>query len=348
MQSIAYMRRIATAALAIMAMPATLHSSETEISRPEIHGVIRTRLEVTTQDPVEYRFQVRNARVSLGGNIGKSIRYFVQTDLCDRGKMKILDAWGRISVTDGLYIQAGQFRMPFGVETFRAPGNYIFANRTYLGKQMYNYRAVGAKMSYTLPSTPLEIEAGAFNPRAIGDHDVWQNRVAASGKLTWRPGAWSFSAGAASAVPDSVRANLLDASVAYKKGRWQAQAEYMYEHYTCGAHPDAHSWVLWADYRFPVKAGVFNFMSVQGRYDGLTNHASLASKPYRLDDGSLRLSTDSPTRNRITLGVTMTASVAPGLFADLRANYEHAFFHSDHTPTQAECSRALLELVLRF
>ncbi|MCM1028381.1 MAG: OprO/OprP family phosphate-selective porin [Pseudoflavonifractor sp.] len=318
------------------------------IHAPEFHGAIRTRFEMTTQDPVRYRFQVRNARLTMAGNINSSINYFVQTDLCDQGKMKILDAWGKITITKGLAIQAGQFRMPFGIETFRAPANYIFANRTYMGKQMCNYRAVGAKFIYALPSAPLTIEAGAFNPRAIGDHNVWQDRVAAAGKATLALGSWTFEAGLASLVPDSVRANLLDGAIVFRKGRWEAQAEYMYEHYTGGAHSDSHSWVTWVNYGFPIHAGVFNKMSVQARYDGLYDHASLTA-PRITPTGSQRIiSTDNPTRNRITLGATMTSQVSKGLFCDVRANWEHAFFHHSHTPTQAEASRILLEMVLRF
>lgn len=330
------------AGFAAMAEPAS------EVKGPEIHGVVRTRMEMSTQDHVEYRFQVRNARVSLGGDLNRSIKYFIQTDLCDNGKMKILDAWGRIALAKGLDIQAGQFRIPFGIETFRAPSNYIFANRAYLGKQMCNYRAVGAKLMYVIPSTPLTIEAGAFNPRAIGDHNVWQNNVAAGGKATLALKDWTLEAGVASLVPDSVRANLLDAAVVYHHGRWEAQAEYMYEHYTHGAHTGAHSWVTWVNYSFPIHAGVFNKMSVQGRYDGLSKHASLTSSRITPYGYPREIATDNPWRNRITAGVTMTSQVTKSIYCDVRANYEHAFFHSDHKATRAEGSRLLLEMVLRF
>ena len=74
---------------------------------PEIHGALRTRYEMDL-DGDGSRFQVRNARVSLAGKIAPTIDYFAQTDLCDRGKMKILDAWGRIGIVRGLAFQAGQ------------------------------------------------------------------------------------------------------------------------------------------------------------------------------------------------------------------------------------------------
>lgn len=335
--------------VATLLSAAALSGSASEnLTLPQIHGVLRSRYEMTVDDPVEYRFQVRYARLTLGGDIGQSIKYFIQTDLCDQGKMKILDVWSRINVTKGLYIQAGQFRMPFGVETFQAPVNYIFSNRSYLGKQMCNYRAVGAEMGYKVSSAPLLLECGVFNPRAIGDHCVWQTRVATSGKATYSPGPMIFSVGMASLCPDSVRANLIDASAGFSKGRWKMRAEYMFEHYTGNAHPDARSWVVWADYRFPIKAGIFNSMSVQGRYDGLTNHASLSSRPISAPGSPIRLATNSPTRNRLTAGVTFSAWVTSRLSADIHANYEHIMYHSGHTPSPDESSRALLELVVRF
>ena len=89
--------------------------------------------------------------LSLGGDIGPSVKYFVQTDLCDQGQNKDTRRVEPHSSRPGLYIQAGQFRMPFGVETFMAPSNYVFSNRSFIGKQMCNYRAVGAKRPIPSP-----------------------------------------------------------------------------------------------------------------------------------------------------------------------------------------------------
>ena len=63
---------------------------------PKIHGVVRTRWEGEfIHGDFGQRFQVRNARVSVGGNILKSLSYFVQIDACDRGKFTFLDAYAR-------------------------------------------------------------------------------------------------------------------------------------------------------------------------------------------------------------------------------------------------------------
>lgn len=60
---------------------------------PKIHGTVRARWEMDTKGG-ENRFAVRNARVSISGEIAQPIDYYIQTDFCDQGKMKILDAWG--------------------------------------------------------------------------------------------------------------------------------------------------------------------------------------------------------------------------------------------------------------
>ena len=90
---------------------------------PTFHGAIRPRWEINTATG-DQRFQVRNARFSIEGKVMPQIGYFVQLDLCDQGKIKILDAYGKFNIVKGLTLQAGQFRMPFGVETVRSPANY--------------------------------------------------------------------------------------------------------------------------------------------------------------------------------------------------------------------------------
>ena len=194
---------------------------------PEFHGAIRSRWEADTRTG-DQRFQVRNARLSIGGNVAPSISYFFQTDLCDRGKIKILDAWGRLQITKGLLFQAGQFRMPFGVEAFYGPANYYFSNLAFLADQVMNYRAVGAKVGYTLPRTLLTLEFGAFNPTAIGEHNVWNRTLAYSGKALMKFGdGWTVSAGYASIKPGATRANLIDGYAGFNRGHWLVAAEYI-------------------------------------------------------------------------------------------------------------------------
>ena len=323
------------------AAPASASSGEKKEKEfsyvPVFHGAIRSRWELNTQNG-DNRFQVRNARLSLEGKVASSISYFIQTDLCDQGSMKILDAWGKFGIIDGLYVQAGQFRMPFGVEPFRAPANYIFANRSFMGKQMMNYRAVGGKVGYTLPKTPLTIEAGMFNPTSIGNHAVWNRTVAYSGKLTYTlPDGFSLSAGYASIKPNDKRANLIDACLIWQNKNWLVQGEYMFEHYTKNVYDDAHSYVVFADWHKPVNCGVFNQWSIQARLDGMTDHYQLTTGKDDVHDQG---------RQRVTIGSTLTYKYKM-VHADVRLNYEK-YFAWDFGKMPGDLDRLVAEIVVRF
>lgn len=307
---------------------------------PKFHGALRTRWEMDTESGAS-RFQVRNARVSIEGRIAPSISYYAQTDLCDRGSMKILDAWGRVGITDNLFVQAGQYRMPFGVDPFRGPASYVFSNRSFVGKQICNVRAVGVKASYTLPSVPVTVEGGVFNPTSISDHNKYVKTMAYAAKATWSIGNVKLATGLQSLEPDSVRINLVDAGVTWKAGRWTVEGEYMNKHYTNSAHKACSGWVLWADYAMPVKVGVFNSLSVQARYDGMTDH----SNGHRNDEG--KLFTSDKARDRITAGATL-AYRSGAVWCLLRASYEQYFYRHGFIPAVGEGNRAVLEMVVHF
>lgn len=317
-------------------------SSDSISYKPEVHGTLRPRMEMSTEGDASYRFQLRNARVSMNGFIAPSIDYFVQADFCDRGSVKFLDGWIRLGITEGLKFQAGQFRMPFGVEPFRAPHNYIFSNRAFIGKEMFNYRAVGAKLSYTLPKAPLTLEAGLFNPTKIGDHTPWNRSLAFGSKATYKIGNVSLEAGFASISPDSVRLNVIDGAISWKSGRWLAEAEYMNEHYAGRNLKNCHGYNAYVDYHMPIKAGIFNKLSFQGRFDGMTAHSSGA----RNDEGNLTI--NDPARNRVTVGATISYVRTASMYLDIRADYEKYFYHKGVAVSPEKGDKLVLEMVLRF
>ncbi|MBD5251841.1 MAG: porin [Bacteroides sp.] len=337
-------RRVLTAVLACVAMISAYGEEKIDLT-PRLHGTFRARWEGGL-DGEGSRFQVRNARVSIDGAVAPGIDYFFQTDLCDRGKMKILDAWGRIAIAGSLKFQAGQFRMPFGTDCFRGPGNYLFSNRSFLGKQMCNVRAVGAKLSYAprLSSlSSLQLEAGAFNPTSMADHDVWVKTMSYSGKATLTVGDFKVSSGAMTIVPDSVRANLWDVSAGWQSGRWTLEAEYMHKHYTHRAARPAHAWVVWGDFWMPVKAGVFNRASIDLRWDGITAHSSGVRT-----DGVLTV--DHPARQRITAGGTLTYAYK-AVRCDLRLDYEKYFGRERHNGAlvaAGDMDKIVAEMIIKF
>lgn len=307
---------------------------------PKVGGVLRARWEMETDGGLN-RFELRNARVNLSGRIGEPIDYYLQADFCDEGKIKFLDGWVRLRPFKGLFVQAGQFRMPFGVDPFRGPATYLFANRSFIGRYICNVRAVGVKAGYSIPWLPLAVEAGVFNPTSITDHTVWTHQKSYAAKAVLTAGDFSIATGVQSLVPDSVRINLADVAVTYHNGGWLAEAEYMYKHYTGSAHPACHSVNAVVDYGRAVRAGIFNWWSVQGRFDMQTAHSSGA----RGDDG--RLYATQPSRRRITVGSTLSY-ILPAIHCDLRVNYEKYFYnHGEIIPAGAD-DKLVAEIVLKF
>lgn len=311
---------------------------------PDVHGVLRPRFEMDTEDG-KGRFAMRHARISLGGDIGP-FAYFFNTDFCDQGKIKALDYWVGAHATRDLYFQIGQFRMPFGVEPFLGPANSYFANRSFIGKQVCNVRAVGAKVSWGIPGVPLTVEGGMFNPTAITDHTIWTGKFAYAGRAVWKPGDFSVSGGFMSIRPDGVRMNLADAALGWKHDRWTVAGEYMYKHYTHESHKGVHAWAVFGDYHFPVKFGVFNRMSAQVRWDGMTDHSS--GTRVVDENGVAGLITDDPARNRLTAGLTLSYIRTKNMYVDIRVNYEKYFFHHGVTPEVGQGDKAVLDFVLSF
>lgn len=311
---------------------------------PKIHGAIRARFEYGTRTGEE-RFEARNARLTVAGMVAPQIDYFAQADLCDRGTMKILDAWGRLKIADGLRIRAGQFRLPMGTDCFRGPANYIFSNRSFLVKQMNNVRGVGAELQYQKQlsaGNSIGVSAGAFNPTSITDQTKWVKSLAYAGKVSYTHGGWKVEAGTETLIPDSVRVNLTGASLSWHNDRLLVEGEYLYKHYVNRAHKAAHGWQVFADYGFPVKWGVFNRFSVQGRYDGITAHSS----GKRNKEG--KLYTDFDPSNRATIGGTLTYAYK-AVHCDVRLSYEKFFYHENHRTGNPDAEdKVCAELVVRF
>lgn len=303
------------------------------IPAPELHGVLRSRWEMHTSNG-EQRFQLRNARLNVSGNIVPTISYYIQADFCDSGKFKFLDGWGRVALAKGLALQAGQFRMPFGIEPHLGPSTYLFTNRAFIGKQMMNYRAVGAKVDYKFDKLPLTVECGVFNPSTIDDQTAWSKTVAGSAKAVLSlPKGWKISGSYASIKPGEHRANLVDAYLSWADPVWTVTGEYIYKSYCNSVYSDAHGYNVFADWRHATRIGAFNQWSVQARLDGMTDH-------YKLNrDGD----DFNEARTRVTVGTTLSYKYKK-VGADIRVNYENIV--SGETPDAND--RIVAELIITF
>ena len=311
---------------------------------PEIHGVFRGRWEIETADGYSH-FQVRNARVNISGKVAPILSYMVNTDLCDRGKIMILDAYATVKPISGLDVQIGQYRMPFGIESFRGPGGYYFNNRSYIGKHVNNYRAVGASVGYTLPTAPLTFEGGAFNPTVIDDHTGWVKKYAYAGRAMCKPSGWIIAAGFESIIPADTRINLASATLGWESGNFYAEGEYMARCYSNHTHKTTHAYNIFANYGLPLKKGLFNELSFQIRFDGMTD---LASGTVYTSDTKGELATTASGRKRLTLGSTLDYKYKR-LRAAVRLNYEKCWFDDKAVlPSRGSGDVVSAELIVKF
>lgn len=319
----------------------TVSGDEEKVDRvPKIHGVFRGRYEGAWPD-YEQRFQVRNARVSLEGNILRDLDYYFRVDLCDRGSIKFLDAWARWRFADEFAVKVGRFRVPFGVDAFRGPGGYIFANRSFIGKEMANVRQVGLQLGYYGRRIPLTVEAGVFNSSAGSDQEVWQKDLDYAAKLSYRLGNVTLSTSFLSLKPSEIRMNIVDGSVGYKWRNLLVEGEYQHLAYCGNGYKNVDAWLIFGSYGIPVKWNPFDLLSFHGRFDAMTDHSDGAPGP----DGYLV--TDDPARRRVTVGAALSCNVKK-VKAEIILDYEKYFFDSGVVDPSGQDNRIVAELVLKF
>ena len=139
---------------------------------PEIHGTIRAKYEYQT-GMAAGRFEVRNARISITGNVLPKVAYKAEIDLSDEGNIKMLDAYARLFPWKDFTITAGQMRVPFTIDAHRSPHQQYFANRSFIAKQVGNVRDVGLTLGYTLPTQmPIILEGGLYNGTGLTTQKV--------------------------------------------------------------------------------------------------------------------------------------------------------------------------------
>lgn len=319
-------------AAALLTAPCTFASGSdsTTLDEPKavelaVHGQFRGRYEIDTEDGFG-RFQVRYARVNGTATLYGIFKGFVNVDFCDRGSIRILDAWASADVTPTITARLGQFRMPFGYECALGPATYVFANRAFVGKYMANYRAVGAEVAWKPSKLPFDLAAGIFSPYNISDHKTWTKTYAGSVRARIYLGPVTVNTGFLTTAPDDVRLNLANFGLQYRQGAFSAVAEYMYRHYAHGSHPATHGYVVYGDYKHAMNTRLFNRWSVQARVDGMTH----CWTSRRDDNGEIVTELDNPRRNRLTLGATVSHIGFKGVDCHLQLNYEKYFWGHHH------------------
>lgn len=313
-----------------------------------IHGTIRSKYELQTEED-EHRFEVRNARVSIDGSLSPIIYYKAEIDLCDEGKIKMLDAYTRLKPWQTLQFTIGQMRVPFTIDAHRSPHQQYFANRSFIAKQVGNVRDVGAAFGYTFNvGFPIVLEAGLFNGSGLTNQkDFWTKNVNFSAKAQLlMPHGFNLTLSTQKIKPDNTDVMMYDAGAYWHQNGWHVEAEYLYKHYADNAFKAVHAFDSFVSYDIKVKKGLIKYVTPLVRYDYMSDH----SDGTRYLDGKAnpegKLIVNDYQRSRLTSGVTL--SLKKPFVSDIRLNYEKYFYRDGGFAHRSERDKIVVEFMTRF
>jgi hypothetical protein len=332
------------------------------------NGTVRTKFEYQPSGSDDgrgnARFDVRTARFGIGGTIYQRMAYKMEIDLSDEGRMKMVDAYvGSANPWHGMSFQIGYMRVPFTIDAHRAPHQQIFANRSFIAKQVGSVRDVGAKIGWkhNAGRVPLDIQFGMFNgsglPTDLSQYWTRSFNYSAKAQAGLLPGT-TLVTGYQTTKPGPVRIHMYDAGVTWRSDRWLVEGEYLRKEYSGGAFEGVNSFDTFASYSIPVKWGVFSGVSFLGRWDYLSNHSN--GVPITVAAGSdpaadpttdpaanvWRLKINDPARHRATAGVTFSMGLP--FTADIRVNYEKYFYQREVVPGPSDHDKFVIEFMAHF
>ena len=316
---------------------------------PKVHGTIRGKYEYQPEDG-EGRFQVRNARVSIEGEVTKTVSYKAEIDLSDEGQIKMLDAYTRLKPVRGLNFTIGQMRVPFTIDAQRSPHQQYFANRSFIAKQVGNVRDVGATLGYSFNvGFPITLEAGMFNGSGLTNQkDFWTDNVNFSAKAQlFFPRGFNLTLSTQKIKPEDVSVMMYDAGAYYHAHGWHVEAEYLYKHYEDEAFKAVHAVDAFVSYDIPLRKCFFKKISPLVRYDFMSDHSD--GMRYNSDgdeDKAGSLIINDYQRSRVTGGVTFSLSLP--FVSDIRLNYEKYFYREGAIAHPSEKDKFVIEFMTRF
>lgn len=316
---------------------------------PKVHGTIRGKYEYQPEDG-EGRFQVRNARVSIEGDVTKTVSYKAEIDLSDEGQIKMLDAYTRLKPVRGLNFTIGQMRVPFTIDAHRSPHQQYFANRSFIAKQVGNVRDVGATLGYSFNvGFPITLEAGMFNGSGLTNQkDFWTDNVNFSAKAQlFFPRGFNLTLSTQKIKPEDVSVMMYDAGAYYHAHGWHVEAEYLYKHYEDEAFKAVHAVDAFVSYDIPLRKCFFKKISPLVRYDFMSDHSDgMRYNSEGDEDKAGSLITNDYQRSRVTGGVTFSLSLP--FVSDIRLNYEKYFYREGAIAHPSEKDKFVIEFMTRF
>ena len=114
--------------LAIMLFVSVLAFAQEKVDRtPKISGFVQGMYEADFNsdfDLTTNTFRMRRVRMSIDGNLTEKLSYKIQGDFLN--SPMLVDAYLKYTFCDAFAIQAGQFKIPFTMETAINPVNLEF------------------------------------------------------------------------------------------------------------------------------------------------------------------------------------------------------------------------------
>lgn len=166
---------------------------------PEVFGAVKAKFETSLYDG-KHRFNVRNSRFGVKGLAGERMRYVIQIDFSNEGKVSVLDSYVAYFHRN-FEISIGQQQYHFSTDLDRGPNSNIFANRSFLSKFVTTYygstlddgvekyyvssiggRDLGLHASYSIPGIPVKLSGGVFNGSGTNSPE-WDDKVNFVGRV---------------------------------------------------------------------------------------------------------------------------------------------------------------------
>lgn len=308
-------------------------------------GTVRAKIEYQPGEG-NARFDVRTARFGIGGRVYDRLNYKMEIDLSDEGKIKMVDANVGAKLWRGLGFNIGFMRVPFTIDAHRSPDLQLFANRSFIAKQVGNVRDVGATLGWVFgKSIPVNVQIGMFNGSGLPEDlkNYWTKTFNYSAKVQagLLPGV-NAVVSYQTTKPGPVRIHMYDAGVTYTSGRWLVEGEYLRKQYRNGAFDGVNSFDTFVSYGIPMAKGPFERISLLGRWDYMDDHSNGVAASNGL------LVVNDPSRHRATAGVTFSLGLP--FTADIRVNYEKYFYRAGAAvqPGPSDHDKIVVEFMAHF
>jgi hypothetical protein len=276
---------------------------------PKLDGALKTKAEFDLEDN-RMRFEVRNARFGAKGNINNYVGYRAEIDLSDEGRIRMLDAFVRITPIENLDVYLGQRKVPFGSDYLRSPVENIFANRSFVAKYTNDgLRDIGFVVNYRFKfHIPFNVWAAAMNGTG-NNNPQWISRPNYSARLLFEPLknirlAGNFYQGSTLLENELT---MYGGEIRYQTDKLLIESEYIHRHFTdtTSSVLDQYGFYVHSYYNFYTGAKMIQIISPVLRWDFMGRETDNIDK----------------IAERITAGVNFGFEPKP-FKAEIRLNYE--------------------------